>query len=89
MSARYEIDPEGRMCISQRGKYVLNSDLEKSEALNAELLRALEAAETYDEGIHAFADLECYIDDSETRSQYMKEYMRRKKQRSVIAKARQ
>lgn len=72
-------------------KIALDADKEIAQlkALNAELLEALEAAETYDEGIHAFADLECYIDDIETRPQYIKEYMRRKKQRSIIAKARQ
>lgn len=61
-----------------------NQDLQK---LNAELVEALEAAEARDESIHSFADLECYVNDSETHSEYFKEFTRRRKQRAALAKA--
>jgi hypothetical protein len=49
-----------------------------------ELLEALELAEAVDEDRHPFHDLECFVDDPETHSEYWDEYTRRRNQRMAI-----
>ena len=66
---------------------LLRIELKHAKELNAELLAALEHVETVAEDHHAFDDLECFMDDPETRKDYEEEYTLRKIVRAAIAKA--
>lgn len=53
-----------------------------------ELYEALEASEERDEAMHAYDDLQCFVDDPETCDEYLAEYRRRTRQRAALSKAR-
>ena len=53
-----------------------------------DLAEALEAAEARDESMHAYSDLECFVDDPETHDEFISEYRRRTAQRAALRKAR-
>jgi len=52
-----------------------------------ELLEALTTSEDVDNDEHDFDDLECFVDDAETRDDFNDEYQRRVKNRRLIKQA--
>jgi hypothetical protein len=58
--------------------------IKELERKNAKLHEALTKAEAHDESLHAFDDLQCFVDDPDTRNEYWPEYCRRCNQRQAL-----
>ena len=57
-------------------------------AASPDLYEALKAQEGQDEAKQPFSDLECFIDDPETREAHWPEYQRRMRNRAALKRAR-